>query len=1121
MKTNTHSIITACLFVISILFSLSGQAQFQPIQINNAVNSNTCNLNGEKITVTVASEVLSGDNIQLNINLPGTYPQNCIKTVRITPSNNLIYTGSTTIPFSTSGSSIVSDPSALPGNVAQNFNVNFQFPGYITCNGEIGTFDVLFELDCNGQLFTCAATVNVTARAANYWTIEKKFLGGNLVCGVSSWQFTLDEHNPNGTGLGTYNISGSITENTAATGVPVINGATHQVNNLIHRKTFITNLRNCMNASSTITNVADYNFTLGNGCEQMVGSVTDDSAPLTAPNASLSFVKYVEDNNTFSNLSNNNSFNLPPGCSGRFIIRVYNNGNVPWTNISITDDLNIPGITIANSIALPGGWSANNVANVYTFQAPAGFVLNPNERFDIKIPFTVDASTPVNTEICNGAQIQYQALGAGNNQGGGNSGGNNNTGACPGINCPQVTTAIQNYTDTTCFRVSESVPRVSLKKCIVNPPNTTVPPIYSVGDLIDFTIMVGNSGAGALTTTVHDDLTFQGQNLEIDPTSIQYAYFENRSFYDKRRCNPNWSPMAPPFGITANTADLQNPKWDINGMPGNCDMQQSNYLIISFSARILPQLYGNKINEARIDIPQGGVVTSQVNYSVDQTGILDVRKTADVETVGIGQSFNYLITLSNDGSVPLNNVVVTDLLPECVDFDGSLSIQDAAGTPISYTTSGNLVIAIDPTVKLIPNNDFTITIPVTKQGGGSCCNERVEVTADMETSGVTLMANYGDAQTPAACVSSEECCEIEDFSATLLEKEGRFYLDINGGANPIQEVEIAMIDYHVTYTKEACQPDDMGMFGTLSTSAMQLGGLTLTQGDNNTSSLSWILGSPSVINSTVDLMVKKPAILNLSCCNVDIHFCLKVKIIDVDCNVCERVICYSPENNDTTRCALQIETIKDSYCRGEVVDLNWTSNVPDGILHIWGVHDAGNSSDIIATNVQGSGSLQFTIPLDADCDDNKQYYFLIGDDQLDCAEKTDLFTVKCCDTTPDCNCGRWKSNTVAVLDERMRPISRVRCSGRVGLSSGTKYTFQPPNYVCDPTNCDAEFNWEVIMNGRTIHSHTGRSLEFSFRDQGTYTIVLTPICGGKKCDTCEFSAVVRPFRKIKKNTPKR
>ncbi|PKP14553.1 MAG: hypothetical protein CVU07_14275, partial [Bacteroidetes bacterium HGW-Bacteroidetes-23] len=84
---------------------------------------------------------------------------------------------------------------------------------------------------------------------------------------------------------------------------------------------------------------------------------------------------------------------------------------------------------------------------------------------------------------------------------------------------------------------------------------------------------------------------------------------------------------------------------------------------------------------------------------------------------------------------------------------------------------------------------------------------------------------------------------------------------------------------------------NMGVFGNISSPNNTVAGLVLT--DNGAQSISWIPGAPGVFNGNIRLNISKPNILNLPCCNGKMDFCIKVKITDVNCNVCEKIVCSS------------------------------------------------------------------------------------------------------------------------------------------------------------------------------------------------------------------------------------
>jgi uncharacterized repeat protein (TIGR01451 family) len=1110
MKNKIYTFKTYMLLVFLFATTLG----FSQIAVNTSPNTSTCNLNGDNITVSVPTEALTGDNIALNITLPGSYDAGCVKTVSITNSSNLIFQSSGAIPFvDMGGGTYQNAPSpTLNGNDGHNFNVFYKFPNYVTCNGAVGTFDVTVTLDCAGVITTCTTSVSVIARADNYWSITKEFVTGDLTCGVSKWRIKLQHNNPNGTGLGTYKINGTITETPS---VPIMSGGLFSIN-----KDGYTNgmwyynvyLQNCENEGSTITNTATYNFTLGDGtCDTMSGTVSATSDPLVSPNADISFTKTIP---------NTNYINYSPGCQSYYHLSICNNGNIPWTDLTITDNLNIPGITITNMSL--GGWTVSPTvppypATTYTFTRP-GFILNPGECTTVTIYYEIDGGATIGSTINNTASLSYVAAGTGVDP------GDPPLDPCPTISCPVIDDSIQNTTASVDFLVEDPKPIPSIKKCILNPPSAIVPPIYQIGDIIEFSVMIGNSGSGNLTTILTDAFGMPGQNLEIHPGSITYEYYadQNRSYSNS--CSPPFgAPIAPPFPVTENTVDLQNPFWNITNMPGICDYNRSNFLIIKFNAEVLAQLYGTKTNTASIPNTTGtGTHSSAVNYTIDQVGILGIFKEADAEIVENGQSFNYTITVSNNGSVPLDNIVITDMLPDCVSVNGQIAIEDSYATPIPFTTSGGLIININPTTQIFPGNDFTITIPVVKSGGGNCCNESVSATAEMTTSGVELSANYGSPEAPAACVTGTECCDIEDFDATIQENNGTFNVSINGGSVPIQEVEISMVDYHIEYSDRACKPDDLGIFGTLTTSTTNLSDLILNAGDNGTSSLSWLLGDPSIINSSVNLDILYPDVLNLECCDVDFYFCLKVKVKDVNCNVCEKIICFSSDQQtEPEPCDINIEPFNSDkkYCVGETINLNWSGTTPTGLVNI-SLFDNTNGVvySVLATGIPNTGSFTYTIPPSIPCDPPRVWSFIVEDAERLCLDKSDRFIIECCDQQSECDCGEWSGKTVGIKayikqipqDPKLKINiqqdwdAKVDCGRSVTLKPTFNYVFTAPSYICNPEDCEVSYSWEIIEPNGNIINATGINFNYNFNQFGSYQFKITPICGNTRCKPCEF-----------------
>ncbi|MCY4778793.1 hypothetical protein ORI89_03955 [Sphingobacterium sp. UT-1RO-CII-1] len=1105
MSTLQYIKSTSLLFFL-IVFALVSRGQ---IVLNTTPQTSSAPIgNFGNLTVSVPSEVLTGDNITLNITLPGLVSASCVKTVTVTHSDKVAYQAHGTEPFSPIGPYTYQNSGVLTGNDGMSFNIYYKFPGYVTCNGTEGSFDVTLTINCGGVEYTATVTVRTIGRAANYWTVTKEFFAGNLLCGTSRWLVSLVHNNPNGAGLGTYSIQGTLTEDAP---VDVIEGAFLQVGpyTMPHNSRYVHNvyLRNCAPAGSTIENKVKYKLKLGDDCETMEGEVTAASPPIASPNARLSFSK---------NIINVTTTNLTPGCQGRYAITLSNSGNIPWTNIKVTDDFNIPGISIIPPLSLPTGWTETNSGGIYTFDGGTT-VLNPGDQITITIPFSIDQNVPIGTEIENVAVVSYQADGVEEEDTGGGSG----TVSCLGVDCPEIDTSIQNDTASVKFKVEEPRPIPTIRKCLVDPPSGITPPLYSMDDQIKFSIIVWNTGAGSLSELISDNLAALGQNLQIDPSSIHYEYYTNAHTGFINECNPATGTLEStiPFSITANTANLQHPTFAISNMPGVCQIQRGNYLKITFSANILPQMYGTKTNIANMTFNDQNLSAS-VNYTIDQGGQLGVEKRADREAVENGQVFNYILKVKNKGTVPLHSVKIIDDLPSCVVLDGAIVARNMAGAVIPHTSTGNLEIHIESTAEIMPGEEFTVTVPVRKTQNGTCCNVDVIATAIISTSGILLDASDGTEDSPAACVSSTECCDIPDFSAELIKREGKYIIQITGGAVPIQELDISMLDFHVSYNQEDCKPLNLGVFGQLTSNTTQVGGLVL-QNTGPAGVLTWGLGQPSVVNGQLEVEVSLPEMLDISCCEMLFTFCLKVRIKDVNCNVCEKTICYNGEP-EVPPCDIELTSMSEgrTFCPGDVIDIAWSGATSSGFVDVYLMDGLTNTIyQVLAHGVSGLNSLSFTIPSDFPCGEERVWYLLVTDPKGECVIQTRKFQITCCAVA--CDCGFWKTNDVTIkkiltatpnnqfensasLLKKAAVINvtqKVECGGVINLAKGS-YSFTSPDFVCQSEDCTATYEWEITAPSGVVYHGQGKTFTHQFSQFGTYNIKFTPICGNTKCEPC-------------------
>jgi hypothetical protein len=241
----------------------------------------------------------------------------------------------------------------------------------------------------------------------------------------------------------------------------------------------------------------------------------------------------------------------------------------------------------------------------------------------------------------------------------------------------------------------------------------------------------------------------------------------------------------------------------------------------------------------------------------------------------------------------------------------------------------------------------------------------------------------------------------------------------------------------------------MGIFGTLSTSNTLLNGLVLDAASNNTQTLTWGPGSPGVINSSVNINISEPAVLNLECCEVDFSYCLNVSIKDVDCNVCDTSLCTSREP-DT--CDLAVNYSTEDICVGEELSITWSGQSYNESVNVTLVPMAGGGAIDVVSNQSDNGTTIFTIPNIANiCD---QFYRIDVTDinnPTECYVRGDSFLIECCDT---CDLSIDPTDTVYCSNETN--YFNFNGSTSSGMVTVQVYTGGPPTWTMSSSQ-----NWNI------------------------------------------------------------
>ena len=206
-----------------------------------------------------------------------------------------------------------------------------------------------------------------------------------------------------------------------------------------------------------------------------------------------------------------------------------------------------------------------------------------------------------------------------------------------------------------------------------------------------------------------------------------------------------------------------------------------------------------------------------------------------------------------------------------------------------------------------------------------------------------------------------------------------------------------------------------------------------------------------------------------------------------------------------------LDNLKDSYCVGDQVTVNWTGTPQPSTVNLvlidftnWVVYQT------LATNISNSGSYTLTLPSNLPCDPERKWCFYVTDPAQNpqCWNYSKEFTIGCCEEKP-CDCGTWSKLTV----QTAAGAKRYDCGSEILWNCKTPFQFAS-SYQCSPNDktCVANTTWEVRKGNVVIKSGTGTNQlndGFSLLENGTYTLTLNPSCNDKKCPPCIYTIVVK------------
>lgn len=329
--------------------------------------------------------------------------------------------------------------------------------------------------------------------------------------------------------------------------------------------------------------------------------------------------------------------NRQPGCQGKYVIWVCNNGNTPLTNYTITDNVpaTLAGLSIGN--ASP---SLNVVLTGTTVTATTTATLNPGQCVFFEINFTIPANAVVGSTITNCATLTIPSV-------------------------PPVTSCNS-------FVVDAPAPTACVWKEVCSKQVN-----YTPGSTFRYRLRVQNIGGQPLTgSAITDQLN----------SNLQYlgnpSYYTSTNWAAPCQTTSNWTGVNLSYNSTTNTVTASLPTIPASCQSifyPNCGMYGTSgipFYYIEFDVKVVDtSALGNVPNLYTL---AGGTLPATVTSNTDLVTVVGVAgytlskgvrgsgsgTFSNAATVGAGGNVDYRLQLNiPSGNVALRYITFADLLP--------------------------------------------------------------------------------------------------------------------------------------------------------------------------------------------------------------------------------------------------------------------------------------------------------------------------------------------------------------------------------------------------------------------------------------------------------------------------
>lgn len=552
--------------------------------------------------------------------------------------------------------------------------------------------------------------------------------------------------------------------------------------------------------------------------------------------------------------------------------------------------------------------------------------------------------------------------------------------------------------------------------------------------------------------------------------------------------------------------------------------------------------YGNAQNFQQAHCYSGLHQLEAGTYSI----VLEILNAGEtwmgIEVSGSVSSTNGDFAYSNpQGCCDFGDIAFIDIFDE--NCNGVLEEDEVSLPNVEFNLVNNFGTVVATSITDVNGELFFLNVPfgqytVIEVGGGA---DALSNSITLTESNQNLYFTFYDCDTTlTVAILPPTCCQTDlnlsnaaaslDLADNATGTSAGAIISIGQVSGlPISEVSVSIADINYTIDNSLCSdctpnfalPLAISSSATIGTGSSVLTAQSVT---NSGRDITWsnplgaILSYGDAINFDFDL----PAQASIPCCMTAANVCVNVSWKDANCMVCDTVLCFTIDlEPEPEPCDITLGRIGDFFKCGSSMNITWNAANTNGDLLIYVADNNGNLLDIARNIDPAAGLYVWQLPTSGSsmfpCETDLTIVIESGSLGEKCRSESKPFQFECCDK---CECGKWSSSTVSyvVLGEIIKDPRRekpkvdtkkgwqypsIQCGKMIETSLGVILKIKFPEFVCDPSGCDATYSWEVIDENRDIVARgTGRTAQYKFINEGRYYVKITPNCGGVDCDPC-------------------